>query len=130
VLGQKNGCVDAESTAEQAECAMNELGVAEADMTLAFDRALESYVSTPAKKKENQILPKFDRIGQIKWEKRMRRDLRISQKAWLGYRESACGAVQEMYDTGTIAKVAVPLCMVEITMARTKFLRGYFGDEE
>ena len=98
-------------------------------MKLAFDHALETYIPTPEAKKETQMLPKFDREQQIKWEKQMLRDLRKSQIVWLTYRESACGAVRTMYSTGTIAVVAVPLCKAEITNTRTKFLRNYFGDE-
>ena len=61
-------------------------------MKLAFDHALETYIPTLEEKKDTQMLPKFDREQQTKWEKQMLRDLKKSQIIWLAYRESACGA--------------------------------------
>ena len=60
----------------------------------------------------------------------MRQRLRASQAAWLRYRETACAAVQEMYDGGTIAEVDVPGCKADLTESRTRFLQKYFIDQK
>ena len=127
---QKVDCEKAQNTAEQAQCADSELGVAESEMKGAFGHALEVYIPTAQEKKQTAALPKLDRDRQTDWERKMLRDLRASQNTWLAYRQSACGAAEDMYDGGTISAVAVGLCRAEMTRAQTKFLRDYFGNDQ
>jgi uncharacterized protein YecT (DUF1311 family) len=107
----------------------HQLTAVEDEMKHTFDRALGKYTSTPEDQKAIPVLPKSEQKEQLEWEERMRHRLIISQKAWLAYRENSCEAVQEMYEGGTFASVAVPLCKIDITKARIEFLRSYFGDE-
>jgi uncharacterized protein YecT (DUF1311 family) len=128
-IAQHVDCGKAESTAEQAACADRELSAAEQELKEAFGNALDQYIPSADQKRQTAALPRYDRDRQVQWEQRMRRDLNLSQKAWLSYRQSACGTVADMYDGGTITAIAVPLCKAEMTRARAKFLHDYFGDE-
>src|ERR1700722_1585254 len=98
-FAQNNDCAEAQSTTEQKECAYQHLTAAEADMKLAFDHALALYLPRPEEKNETPVLPKYDREQETKWKKQTLRHLRMSQKAWLAYRESACEAVKDKYET-------------------------------
>jgi uncharacterized protein YecT (DUF1311 family) len=104
--------------------------VAETDLKDAFADALQHYTPTADVRKEDAALPKYDKDHEAQYEKRMRRDLEISQKIWLQYRTAACAAVSSMYDGGTISPAAASLCKVEITRQRIKFLRDYFAGDK
>jgi uncharacterized protein YecT (DUF1311 family) len=77
--------------------------------------------------KEINALPKYDREFALESNRKILRKLRESQKAWYAYRESACGAVEQTYEGGTITALVIPLCKIEITQQRTKFLVKNFG---
>jgi uncharacterized protein YecT (DUF1311 family) len=126
---QQEDCGTAQSNEDRAQCADRELASAEKDLKEAFAQAVDQYASTADRNRETAAVPNHDRDRQVRWEQRMRRDLNLSQKASLDYRQSACGTVAEMYDGGTIAAVGVPLCKAEMTRARTKFLRDYFDND-
>ncbi len=96
----------------------------------AFADALRRYTPATDEQKENAALPKYDRDLEAKYEKRMRRDLEISQKIWFQYRTAACAAVSDMYYAGSISPTATALCKEEITKQRISFLRGYFAEDK
>ncbi|MDR3751264.1 MAG: lysozyme inhibitor LprI family protein [Terracidiphilus sp.] len=127
---QKMDCDKAASSAEQDECADQELAMAETDLKDAFADAIQHYTPMADEQKENAALPKYDRDHEAQLEKKMRRDLEVSQKIWLQYRTAACAAVSDMYDGGTISPAATSLCKAEITKQRIKFLRDYFADDK
>jgi uncharacterized protein YecT (DUF1311 family) len=104
--------------------------VADADLKDAFANALQHYNPTAAEQKENAALPKYDRDHEAQYEKRMRRDLEVSQKIWLQYRTAACAAVFDSYDGGTISPAATSFCKEEITRQRIKFMRDYFAEDK
>lgn len=126
---QKSDCAKLQSTAEQADCVNHQLQSAESEMNAAFKRALDSY-SPIRDKQASAPLPKSEEADQIKWDLRMQSSLRKSQEAWVRYREIACGTVREMYDGGTMTEVSVPLCKIDLTRERTKFLSSYFGQDD
>ncbi len=95
-------------------------------MKIAFDGALAQFVDAPWKSKETDQFPKSEREDQIAWNQKMRRSLQASQRAWLAYRVSACGAVSDSAAGGTIADEEVTFCKVGLTKERTKFLNDYF----
>jgi uncharacterized protein YecT (DUF1311 family) len=123
-------CGKAASSAEQDICADQELAMAEKDLKDAFANALQHYTPTADGQKENLTLSKFDRDHEAQYEKRMRRDLEISQKVWLQYRTAACAAVFNMYDGGTISPAAASHCKTDITRQRIRFLRDYFVEDK
>lgn len=129
-LAQIDSCRQFNSTAEQAQCANLALQSAEHDMKLAFDAALRNYTEEHVDTNEKQALPKTEQEEQVRWEAAMLRRVKASQRAWLTYRESACGTVKAMYAGGTIAAVIVPLCKADLTLQRTKFLRDYFPEDK
>jgi uncharacterized protein YecT (DUF1311 family) len=116
-----------QSEADRGREASNLLIEAEAEMNATFSLALQSYTPTAKEMQEIPKLPKSDRIGQIKWNKRIVRDLRRSQKAWLAYRDSSSRSIENWYDGGSGAGIAQSYCALEIIKARTKFLRDYFA---
>jgi uncharacterized protein YecT (DUF1311 family) len=128
-LAQNDPCAQLKSTAEQSQCVNRQLKSAEHDLKIALDAAIRYYTESEVKNNEKQSLPKTEQDAQIRWEKAMVGKLRTSQQAWLKYRESACGTVGLMYDGGTFASVAVPLCKADLTRERTKFLQGYFAED-
>lgn len=127
---QKMDCSKPASSAEQDECADRELAKAEADLKNAFADALQHYTPSADEQKENAALPKFDRVHEAQYERRMRRDLEVSQKIWLQYRTAACAAVFDTYDSGTIGPSIASLCKEEITRQRIKFLHDYFAEDK
>jgi uncharacterized protein YecT (DUF1311 family) len=127
---QKMDCGKAASSAEQDQCADQELATAETDLKDAFADALQQYTPTADGQKENATLPKYDKDHETRYEKRMRRDLKVSQRIWFQYRTAACAAVSSMYDGGTISPAAASLCKAEVTRQRIKFLRDYFAEDK
>jgi len=129
ILAQSDSCAQLKSNAARSQCANQQLETAEHDLNLAFDAALRNYTEGAVKRDEGQPLPKSEEKEQIRWEHTMLRKLRDSQRAWLAYRESACGTVEAMFEGGNIASVAVPFCKADLTAERTKFLRAYFRED-
>jgi uncharacterized protein YecT (DUF1311 family) len=124
----QSNCDKPVSTAEEQQCADQELATAEAGLKEALETALRRY--SHSKVREDIRLPKSDEHQQAQYEARMRHTLIASQKAWLQYRESACNSVAEMYEGGTATGPAVASCRTEMTRERAKFLRDYFGETQ
>jgi uncharacterized protein YecT (DUF1311 family) len=123
-------CGKADSAAEKRICAYNELDKAEATMKVALDRALAQFAESGEKYKASDPLPKSEQADQIVSERRIRRSLLASQKAWLAYRESACGSVNDLFYLGSIADEETTFCKADLTKERTKFLNDYFNNDK
>ena len=120
---QESNCGKAPSTAEQYQCANNELATAEQDLQSAFADALQRY--TP--KADENAPPPPEKAQQAEYERKMRQRLELSQKMWLQYQSAACAAVSDFYEGGTMGPTAAALCKAEIAKQRAKFLRANFG---
>ena len=125
-IAQESSCSKAPNTAEQYQCANNELAAAEQDLENALADALKRYTPKPDDMKENALSPP-ERDQQAEYERRMRQRLELSQKMWLQYQSAACAAVSDFYEGGTMGPTAAALCKVEIAKQRAKFLRDNFG---
>jgi uncharacterized protein YecT (DUF1311 family) len=119
---QTSRCEKLGSTAEKSECYMQQLMKAEAEMQKSYQYAQVRFTPDIQELKEINALPKYDREFAFQSNRKMLRKLKKSQKAWFSYRESACGAVEQKYEGGTITALVIPLCKIEITQQRTKFL--------
>jgi uncharacterized protein YecT (DUF1311 family) len=126
LFAQNQGCEKLQSTSEQSECLVQKLVQAEADMKRTFQQALSNYLPSTGRDHEVPKMSKLDVELLHEADKRMVRSLRQSQARWLAYRESACSAVENMYDRGTIVAEAVPACKIALTQQRTDWLRSYF----
>jgi uncharacterized protein YecT (DUF1311 family) len=122
-IAQESNCGKAPSTAEQYQCANNELATAEQDLQSAFADALQRY--TP--KADENAPPPPEKAQQTEYERKMRQRLELSQKMWLQYQTAACAAVSDFYEGGTMGPTAAALCKAEIAKQRAKFLRDNFG---
>ncbi len=123
---QESNCGKAPSTAEQYQCANNELAAAEQDLQNALADALKRYTPKADDLKEN-TLPPPEKAQQAEYERKMRQRLELSQKMWLQYQSAACAAVSDFYEGGTMGPTAAALCKAEIAKQRAKFLRANFG---
>jgi uncharacterized protein YecT (DUF1311 family) len=123
---QNEDCEKLQSTAEKSECLAQKLLKVDTDMNRVFQQALSNYLPSVERDNELPKLSKLDLELLHKANKRTVRSLRQSQARWVAYRESACSAVGNMYDTGTIAAEAVPACKIGLTQQRTDWLRSYF----
>ncbi len=126
LFAQDQGCEKLQSTAEKSECLAQKLLKAEADMNRAFQQALSNYLPSAERDNEAPKMSKLDLELIHEADKRTVRSLRQSQARWLAYRESACAAIENMYDGGTIVAEAVPACKIELTQQRTDWLRSHF----
>jgi len=125
-MAQESNCGKALTTAEQYQCANQELATAEQDLETALSDALQRYTPKADDTKENAPPPP-ERAQQAEYERRMRQRLELSQKAWLQYQSAACAAVSDFYEGGTMGPTAAALCKAEIAKQRAKFLRDNFG---
>src|SRR6516165_1641345 len=82
-----------QSEAERGREIQEQWRVADHEMNAALDSALEAFVLTPKEQKELSELPESDRARRIAYNKRMRADLRASQRTWLAYRDASCQSV-------------------------------------
>ncbi len=126
LFAQVQGCGKLQSAAEKSECLAQKLVEVEADMNRAFQQSLANYLPSAERDNEGPKMSKLDLELLHEADKRTVRGLRQSQARWLAYRESACSAVENMYDGGTIVAEAVPACKIELTQQRTDWLRSYF----
>ncbi len=124
-IAQESKCGKAASTAEQYQCANQELSTAEQDLQSAFADALQRY-SPKADEANENTLPPPEKDQQAEYHKRMRQSLELSQKIWLQYQSAACAAVSDFYEGGTMGPTAAALCKAEIAKQRAKFLRDNF----
>lgn len=130
LAAQETDCPAGQTTAENRACAHRHLDEAEAAMKIAFQRALAQFANGPEKPMDAEPLPKSERGDEIAWRRRVRSGLLVSQKAWLAYRESACGSVNDLFYMGTIADEEVTFCKADLTKARTKFIEDYFNSDK
>jgi uncharacterized protein YecT (DUF1311 family) len=126
-IAQGVDCGKAPSTAEQYQCANNELSTAERNLEAAFADAIQHYTPNADETKEND-LPQPEREQHAQYERKMRQSLELSQKIWLQYRSAACSAVSDLYEGGTMGPTALALCKAEIAKQRAKFLHDNFGE--
>jgi uncharacterized protein YecT (DUF1311 family) len=126
-IAQESSCTKAPTTAEQYQCANNELAASEQDLEKALADALQRYTPKPDDAKDD-ALPPPEKSQQAGYESKMRQRLESSQKAWLQYQTAACAAVSDFYEGGTMAPTATALCKAEIAKQRAKFLRDNFGE--
>lgn len=124
-VAQESTCSKAPSTAEQYQCANQELATAEQDLASALANALQRYTPEADDIKEN-TLPPPEKDQQSDYERRMRQRLELSQKTWLQYQSAACAAVLDFYEGGTMGPTAAALCKAEMAKQRAKFLRDHF----
>jgi uncharacterized protein YecT (DUF1311 family) len=118
-------CSSPKSSAEETECARQELAVAKADLKQVLANALQLYPRTTGK--DEAPLPKSDVREQRMHEADTRRALITSQRVFVQYRAAACECVAKMYEGGSITEMAVASCQAALTRDRSKFLRDYFG---
>jgi uncharacterized protein YecT (DUF1311 family) len=128
---QEPDCKKLESNNAESECFSSRLAKSEAEMQRAYKGALAAYTHSPEEYKT--LYPefsesKYDLEHQEETDKRVLRKLRQSQRLWVAYRESACGAIEEKYEGGTIIGEVVPICKDELTKERTKWLEAQFGE--
>jgi uncharacterized protein YecT (DUF1311 family) len=121
-------CESSQSNNARSECLYKELQQAEADMQRAYQHALS--LNDPDQKEDSMQppLPKFDRKMLRENRQHIVQKLRESQRLWLEYREKACGAIADKYVAGTIAGEIVPVCKIDLTEQRTKFLLDNFAE--
>jgi uncharacterized protein YecT (DUF1311 family) len=116
-----------QSEAERGAMLFQQLKEAKTQMDLAFNEAIQFLSPTAEDAREYRGLPADERARQIKWDKRMMRDLRASQQAWVAYRNASCLTVLDFYAEGSGAGNASTGCDLELTTARTEFLRQNFS---
>jgi uncharacterized protein YecT (DUF1311 family) len=125
-IAQESNCGKAPSTAEQYQCANQELATAEQDLENAFSNALQRLTPKADDMKEND-LPPPEKTQQAEYERRMRQRLELSQKIWLQYQSAACAAVSDFYEGGAMGPTAAALCKADLAKQRAKFLRDNFA---
>ena len=109
---QQPDCEKLPSHNQQGECFADQLKHAEAEMQRTYERALTSHSGplSPQEKKELAALPRADRQLELMWRSRMLRRLQESQRLWMAYRDSTCGAYAATYEEGNITASVVPIC--------------------
>jgi uncharacterized protein YecT (DUF1311 family) len=125
---QTSQCEKLQSTNEQRECYGLQLEKTEAEMQRAFQAALDRNTPNQEEQREISTLPKYDREKALEDNAKMLRKLKESQKAWVAYCEIACGTIAQKYEGGNIVSLVVPLCKIDMTQQRTKFLKENFGE--
>ena len=113
-------------SAEQTVCAQRDLQSAEAEMHHASQKVLEAYRQSDAERAEETRMDKWDQAEAVRYRRVMQRKLKASQRAWLSYRDAACGAVLAMYENGTMGPRMEASCREALTRERTTFLRDNF----
>ncbi len=108
-------CDPGGTTLQMAACALEDLARAEAEMTQAFDAALD-------------VAKAADASGHDGWEEETH--LRLSQEAWIAYRDADC-VVRTLEDSnGSIRTITYPACKADLTRARAADLRAIVGRSE
>jgi uncharacterized protein YecT (DUF1311 family) len=126
---QESSCLKAPSSAEQYQCANNELATAQQDLESAYTDAIQHYTPKADDDANENAPPPPERNQQAAYERKMREGLTLSQKIWTQYQSSACAAVNDFYEGGTMGPTAAALCKAEIARQRAKFLRDNFGTD-
>jgi uncharacterized protein YecT (DUF1311 family) len=124
LCAQELHCEKLQSHNAQSECYDSQLEKSEGEMQRAYERALAAFTYTPQDQKElYRGLTKYEEG----WDKRLRRQLKESQRLWLAYCESTCRVLEKEYEGGNITAQVVPVCKRELTEQRTKWLEVSFA---
>jgi len=115
--GEKIDCDNAMSTYEMNECAGRDFAAADEKLNATYKKALAAIPDMAVDD------PKFDAKS---WEEA----LRVSQRAWVTFRDAECeGHVPMFWTGGTGTTVAVTGCKTELTKSRTKSLKESYEHE-
>jgi uncharacterized protein YecT (DUF1311 family) len=107
-------CADPQSNLEMKMCASQNLTKAEAELSVAFERALKAAESQYESVRHE---PGFERMANMPDE------LRKAERAWETFRDINCGYQNLVYYGGSMASLAVTGCRLDMTKARVKELR-------
>jgi uncharacterized protein YecT (DUF1311 family) len=111
---QNIDCAKASSTVEMNFCAEKDFQAADRDLNAAYTAALASIRTRDLEKPYDA--------------KTFEAAMRVSQRAWLAYRDSDCkGLVAQEWSGGSGATSAILGCMTEKTIQRTKDLKERYG---
>jgi uncharacterized protein YecT (DUF1311 family) len=114
-------CKDPQSNGEMKMCAEQDWKKAEAELNVAYGKAIaearETYRST-------KTMP-----GQQNMQD-SEAMLRDAQRAWVSFRDANCKYQYQIYYGGSHAGLAYLLCMADMTKARLKELRQLPGGDE
>ena len=125
-LAQTHDSTEGQSEVERGVRLRQELREAQKEMDSVFNEAVQLFIPTEKEKADNAKLPAAERNREGEYGKRMLRDMKVSQEAWLAYRDASCRSVSDFYEDGSGEPNAVASCNLEMTTARTKFLRDFF----
>jgi uncharacterized protein YecT (DUF1311 family) len=117
-VAQEMNCEHPETTVAMAGCEEKELAQAEAKMQRIYERVLAFFDTSSSKSADEK-----------RSSVRVRNQLQESQAAWLKYRQTFCAAVEETYEGGTGASMAVPGCKRDLTEQRAKALQDWMGPD-
>jgi uncharacterized protein YecT (DUF1311 family) len=112
-------CQDPMSNAELKMCAAESLKKAEAEMNVAYGKAIEA-----ARERDQSAKAEGREHGLDKEPL-----LREAQRAWAAYRDASCKYQYQIYWGGSHAGLADLICMNDITTARIKELRELPGGD-
>ena len=113
-------CKDPQSNAEMKMCAEQDWKKADADLNIAFNKAIAG-------------AREADRTATgIGYENRRSSEamLREAQRAWIAFRGANCNYQYQIYFGGTHAGLAYLLCKADMTKARLKELRQLPGGDD
>jgi uncharacterized protein YecT (DUF1311 family) len=119
--GQAANCKDPQSNAEMKICAAEEWKKADAELNLAFDKAIAAAREDDANAKSNGA-PAGRRSSEAM--------LRDAQRAWIAFRDANCAYQYQLYFGGSHAPLAHSICMGDMTTARLKELRQLPGGDD
>jgi uncharacterized protein YecT (DUF1311 family) len=120
LFGQEPNCKHPVSMADMSSCGHHDLQVAEAIMLRVYQQTLAAF---QAHENSEQGFP-----SSQDFDERVSRRLRESQADWFRYRQSFCSALEESFEGGSDASIAVPNCETDLTKNRTEELKKWFGD--
>jgi uncharacterized protein YecT (DUF1311 family) len=109
-------CEDAKNTVEMNVCADKDFAAADAKLNGVYKTVIEHIA-------DSDLEQPYDRKS---WDEAMR----VSQRAWVAFRDADCkGAVPMEWSGGTGTSAAVAGCMAQKTLTRTKDLQERYGIE-
>jgi len=110
-------CADPQSNLEMKMCASANLTKAEAELSGAFERALQAATRQYESVRRD--------LGSEKMPN-MPDELRKVERAWETFRDANCGYQNLVYYGGSMASLAVIGCRLDMTKARIKELNDLF----
>jgi uncharacterized protein YecT (DUF1311 family) len=120
-IAHATDCKNPQSNYDMKVCAAEDLKKADADLNVAYTKALAEarkwYQST-------KTIPVYANMPDNEAV------LRDAQRAWVTFRDANCKYQYQIYYGGSHAPLAHTLCMADMTKARTKELRQLPGGEE